>query len=692
LKHLSYKQGEYRDMYLMNFRLNRISAGLLLAAVTPLTYAVPPSDPFFTVVSPGENDLPLNYQWALQEDALNLEPVWDLVRGTAFVGVMDTGIDTDHPDLVGNFRPLFSFDAYDGTNTSVDESTAGAVNQTSLGHGTHVSGIIAATSNNNIGMTGVCWNCSLMVSKIYGTIEGEDTNVVSRKADGINWLINNGAQVLNFSFGGASSAYLGGNDLTCDSLPNSYWDTDATAEEMAAVKYCNALAKADEFDVILIAAAGNGARNNASIDIQFPASEPSTIAVGAIDITGSAEPEAGSVAIGYNNSTQIQFNSGPEKDLVAPGFNILSTFYNTAYWNDGEDRINNIYHPECADYIDENTTTTPIAASHGVDGDGYGPCTGTSMATPHVTGIAALLRSINPLLKKDQIKDALITRADNHNVLNPKDTDIYGQGMPNTLLSSQDLLGKSNGEQQNNRLTPLFSLYSFSGNDYFYTTKPQMAMAAMYGAMQPQPVGGQVNWYSMDAPTTPGYSSFPKPGFWWTETPKADVYILTTHNDPTDSGREIVPLYRLSQALPTGVTNLLNVDHAYATDQAEIDAYKALGYQLDGIEGYIYSRNQSQPAGTVKLYRKFNQSKYDVAIFPESKLSSMASKGYTSNSGNEWIGYAYPNQDSDGDGLIDGYETILGTNSSVGDSDGDGKSDGLEVNGYPNTDPRDSSS
>jgi hypothetical protein len=315
------------------------------------------------------------------------------------------------------------------------------------------------------------------------------------------------------------------------------------------------------------------------------------------------------------------------------------------------------------------------------------------MAAPHVSGIAGLLRSINPLLTKYNISDALTSRADKHDVIDPDVTNVYGKGMPNTLQSVQDLLGKSGGVQQNNRLTPLFSLYSFSGKDYFYTTKPQMAMAAMYGAMQPQPVGGQVNWYSMNATTTPGYNSFPKPGFWWTETPKANVYIFTTHNDPTRSGKQIVPLYRLSQALPTGVTNLLNVDHAYATDQAEIDAYKALGYQLDGIEGYIYSRNEyPQPEGTVKLYRKFNQSNYDVAIFPESMLSSMASKGYTSNSGYEWIGYAYPNQDSDGDGLIDGYETILGTNSSVRDSDGDGKSDGLEVNGYPNTDPRDSSS
>jgi hypothetical protein len=210
-----------------------------------------------------------------------------------------------------------------------------------------------------------------------------------------------------------------------------------------------------------------------------------------------------------------------------------------------------------------------------------------------------------------------------------------------------------------------------------------MAMAAIYGAMQPQPTLASVNWYSI-GPNTPGYRYFPKRGAWWTERPHAQVYILTTHNDPTGTGREIVPLYRLSYHEGS---SSLNVDHTYATDQAGIDAYEAVGYKLDGIEGYLYSSSQEQPAGTVKLYKKYNPSRDDHAIFPESDLSYMTSQGYTDNSGNEWIGYVYPNVDSDGDGVIDGFEAILETDSSDWDSDDDGISDGAEVNSYPNSDP-----
>jgi hypothetical protein len=59
--------------------------------------------------------------------------------------------------------------------------------------------------------------------------------------------------------------------------------------------------------------------------------------------------------------------------------------------------------------------------------------------------------------------------------------------MPDALASVQDVLGTSNGVQLKNRLTQLFSLYSAKGYDHLYTTKPQMAMAGMYGALQPQP-------------------------------------------------------------------------------------------------------------------------------------------------------------------------------------------------------------
>ena len=693
-------------MYLKTFRLSRISAGLLLA-VASTTQAIEPSDPLY------ESSIyigPSYTQWGLQ--ALNLEAAWDLSRGHAYLALVDSGIDTDHPDLVGNFRPHFSYDfgschgertsrtelgneifhCVDGIGDSnVDELASDDDfyygDQPRAGHGTHVAGIMAATSNNNIGSTGICWNCSLMVSKARRfESRVEQADWINVQANALEWQVKNGAQVINLSSGGRLDSFLAMSGVTCDTLPADYQGPNATAEQTAAVNYCNVLDTLEEWDVVFVAAAGNG-NDYLNDEIQFPASDPRTISVAATDINGSATPQAGSISTNVSGDERfelVHLSSGPELDLVAPGFNILSTFYYSptdeyndgnlyedgAVWSDVPESGNEIFRPECADYISVIS--------------GYGPCSGTSMATPHVSGIAGLLRSINPLLKKDQIKEALTKHASQHNA---KD-NVYGYGVPDAFASVKDVLGESDGQQLVNRVTPLFGLYSSAGRDHLYTTKPQMAMAAMYGALQPQPeiaIQWDPNYYDAQVP---GYSSFPKPGLIW-DIPLASAFILTTHTNPFNPNSELVPLYRLSRQTQHS-WNTRNVDHTYATQQSEIDAYITDGYQLDGVEGYIFPDNETQQLGTVRLYRKYNPNHDDHAIFPESKLSLMTSRGYTQDShGRSWIGYVYPNQDSDGDGLVDGFERIAGTGISDTDSDDDGVTDGVEINNYPYGDPLD---
>jgi subtilisin family serine protease len=618
-----------------------------------------PSDPLYPFplvsVSPGPQDN--SYQWAMH--ALNMSEVWDYSRGHAYLAMIDRSIDTTHEDLQANFRSRFSTDlAYgnDGVDTLDPEDQNPNDNLSSLdlekvGHGTHVAGILAAGSDNGTGVTGICWHCSLMVGKTgyvtqgdgelawMGVYEGSRISTALARGDvinGIYYMVETGAQVINLSLyapepdTGSCKKHASRND-----------------------PFCQVLALADEMDVVIVAAAGNEGwlvrDDNGNVD--FPAKNFSVIAVGAVDSTGTVP---------------LWSNKGPQIDLVAPGVDILSTFNTGMDWILEYPDVYNIpFSPNCGDSVSASS--------------GYGPCSGTSMSTPHVSGIAAILRSTNPLLNKWQIKELLTSKASQAD--NPD--NAYGHGQPDPLASVKAVLGTANGVTLKNRLTPLFSLYSSAGQDHFYTTVPQMAMAALYEHLQPQPTDGEVKWRSSGGARIPGYSAFPRFSWMPSEPPMASVYIFTTHNNPVDPATELVPLYRLSyQGNYTG-SNPLNVDHTYATEESDIEYFEQYGYKLDGIEGYIYPRTvSSQPAGTVKLYRKYNPARDDHAIFPESELASMIEQGYTRNTGNDWIGYVYLNQDSDRDGLIDGFEAVIGTDSTNPDSDSDGLRDGNEVNLY----------
>ena len=72
--------------------------------------------------------------------------------------------------------------------------------------------------------------------------------------------------------------------------------------------------------------------------------------------------------------------------------------------------------------------------------------------------------------------------------------------------------------------------------------------------------------------------------------------------------------------------------------------FKWLGYKTDGLEGYVYPKSTPQPAGTVRLIRKYNEARDDHVIFPETSWPYMQSLGYVGNTNStDWLGYVYPN-------------------------------------------------
>jgi hypothetical protein len=598
-----------------------------------------PNDPLFQVQS-----LPTAYQWGSY--TLNLPAAWDRIEGHAYVGLTDTGLEENHPDLRafhqqgtawvydgGNYRKQLSCEFVNGTpcsdpSNSVDEhSPVQGRTPTYFGHGTHTSGILAATSNNGIGVAGACWHCSLMMAKA-STVDTNGLNAsptLAALAAGTTWLADHGAQVI--------SASLGGQIAGC---PNP-----------SIGAYCDALAHMDELDVTMFAASGNALR-----DLDFPAKDSRVIAVGGIMSDGTFWQEPNCLSgTDLCGSNYTKTPGGPMQVLVTPAKQVMSTFY------EGFD-----YYPgPCS------------------DPSGYGLCTGTSMSSPYAAGIGGLVRSANPLLSKAAVRAILINTASRGGVWDSK----LGYGIPNAAAAVAGAMGTVGGQTLLNRLTPLFSLYSSVAQDSFYTTVPQMASAAILSSP---------SVYSTLGPSVPGYSHFPglpscqvSP---CANNPAASVYIFTGDKAPYAGAPPLVPLYRMSYVAPSGSDR----DTAYTTDAAGILAFKNVGYELDGVEGYIYQRCTPEPScippGAVRLYRLYNATRDDYAIFPESELASMQAAGYASTSGaNDWIGYVYPNVDSDGDNLIDGFETLIGTNPNRADSDCDGLSDGAEVLGYPASDP-----
>lgn len=247
------------------------------------------------------NDSSFGRLWGLNK--INAPKAWDNIRNRnkVVVAVIDTGVDYNHPDLAGNIwtnpreipgngidddnnkyvDDIHGWDFADGNNTPNDDHPLG-------GHGTHVSGILGAVGDNNLGVVGVSPNVSIMATKHFWS---KDTDgYLYKVADGIRYAVDNGARILNLSLG----------------------SSDFDNEQYEALEYAN------QNNVLVIAAAGNSARD---IDRQphYPASYnlPNIISVAA---TNELDELAYFSNYGVNSV-----------DLAAPGEDIYSTYPGNSY-------------------------------------------------------------------------------------------------------------------------------------------------------------------------------------------------------------------------------------------------------------------------------------------------------------------------------------------------------------------------
>ncbi len=195
-------------------------------------YAVSINDPYST-----SDSAPL---WPLADPLF--PDAWSLTTGDSnvVVAVVDSGVQADHPDLLGRVTPGYDFVNND-TNPADDE-----------GHGTAVAGIIAAQGNNGIGPAGICWKCRIMPVKVLDSSgAGSDTDV----ANGVIWAADHGADVINMSLGGTSSSQT----------------------------LADAVGYAQGLGVVVVAAAGNDGETGSATTPNYPAAYSGVIAVGGVD-------------------------------------------------------------------------------------------------------------------------------------------------------------------------------------------------------------------------------------------------------------------------------------------------------------------------------------------------------------------------------------------------------------------------
>ena len=138
-------------------------------------------------------------QWGLRKT--QLDRAWDVARGSPIVtvAVVDTGVDANHPDLVGATLPGVAF------VSSPDPSCLPGSQVDDNGHGTHVAGIIAATANNGTGVAGAAFGVRVLPVK---ALDCTGAGLLSDVAQGVTWATDHGARIINISLGSDSELFV----------------------------------------------------------------------------------------------------------------------------------------------------------------------------------------------------------------------------------------------------------------------------------------------------------------------------------------------------------------------------------------------------------------------------------------------------------------------------------------------------
>ncbi|MDS4029561.1 MAG: S8 family peptidase [Candidatus Contendobacter sp.] len=328
--------------------------------------------PFFV-----PNDPYYQYQWHYPQ--INLPQAWNVTTGAGvIVAVIDTGVALDHPDLQGQFVAGYDFikdPAVAGDGDGIDSNPddpgdhSGDDGSSSF-HGTHVTGTVVAATNNGSGVAGVAFGAKVMPLRALGIGGGYDYDI---------------EQAIRFAAG-----------LTNDSGTVPPRRADVISMSLGGTGFSSGLQdacnQARAAGVVLVAAAGN----DGTTEMNYPAAFPGVIAVGAVDINKARAPYS---------------NFGSWVSVVAPGGNMAQDVNGDGY--------------------PDGVVSTAASDSTGKRVDGYGIAVGTSMATPHMAGVVALMKAVAPSLTPQKVADLLTSGALTDDLGTPGKDDQFGYGLIN---------------------------------------------------------------------------------------------------------------------------------------------------------------------------------------------------------------------------------------------------------------------
>lgn len=322
---------------------------------------------------------------------IDVYDAWSLTAGdpSIIVAVLDEGVAYTHPDLAANMWTNSA--GQHGYNFVTNSNKITWSSYYDTGHGTHVAGTIAAVNNNNTGVCGVAGGSGnndgvkIMSCQVFAGNDGGETDMI---ANAVKYAADNGASIIQCSFG------IDGGTFRSD---NAY--------------YRQSGAEVDAYNYFISSSRDNPI--NGGIGIFAAGNESATMS----GYPGALEGLVSVTSFACDYRPAYYTNYGPGCNIAAPG---------------GEYYTGGITKEEAA-----ILSTMPLEISYdGYDGSGYGYMQGTSMACPHVSGVAALglsyLKKLGKTCTPDEFKALLLTSVN--------DIDQYCTGSKMTNISKGNYL------------------------------------------------------------------------------------------------------------------------------------------------------------------------------------------------------------------------------------------------------------